>query len=339
VKAGGYAVNTGNLYGAAITGMNDAYSILSDRYAKTGSFYGQSSGKPMTVGNVSVPAARATVMRGTNKGIWANATDIKQTADGLIITQRVLMGELIATAVSGSVYLWDSTNTYGTFVGLNAPTSVTIGTAPVFPLQGGGSIDGKYDDVLKGQFLYPSNSLINKIGASFEWFKVLNMSLDFVPNCATTTAGDLSMAWSASDVGEVIDASLYSPYGKINDFASMTQNPYFTSGPLWQPLCLGGVQPMKHGYEDWIRTHFIKGGTGTGAQDSSRSSQSTAGFIVLCVKDNSYGATSYPFGYIYASYTYAFKGQHAYAFGSFGYGSTLPLSEQEINFKEYVLIY
>lgn len=336
VKTGIYALSTGNIPHALFNGAKDAYELLSDRYANASASTNDSS-RPMSVGTVAVPNARSTVIKGSNAGVWANASSIEQTPDGLIITQRVWMGQVYGQVTTGYAYIDSSGGVDSTYIGPSVNSTVANACNPCFPILGGGSIDNKVDDLLKQSFLYPSSTLVTKLGASFEWWKCLSMKLDYVPTCPTTTQGDLCFAWNPSDIGEVIDSNLYAPMGLINDFGQMSQNPYFTSGPLWQSQSFGPVQPMKHGYENWLRCHFIRGGSGAIAQDASRTTQMSAGFIVMCLRDNTGSFTqTVPYGYVFATYTYAFKGQHTFANGSYGYGSTLPLTDQERKFKEYL---
>jgi hypothetical protein len=313
IKTVGSAVMTGNVPRALLYGAYDAAQVLAKQYLNRA----PTVAKPMSIGTVSVPLAKQMKLKGSMQGVWSGVTHIEKTPDGMLIHQRVYVGEVIAAITTGNVYLYDSTLTYSTYIGQASNSTTALNTAPVFPVVAGGPLNTNatpYSTLWKQEYFFPNNLLVTQLAASFEYWRPEQFNIQYVPTCPTSTAGNLAIAWTPSSPEEFNVTSGSSYMGASNSFLNMSQCPYFVSTPVWQSAGLSNIQPMIHGSAQggngWIRCKMLESSSTN--IDSNKAPHITAGCIIFNVLDNAASLTSsVPLGHVFADYVYCFKGQHS----------------------------
>lgn len=306
---------SGNIPRALAYGAYDAAQVLADRYIRSGS---NQSSKPMKIATVSVPAAKQMKLNGTMQGLWSGVSHIQLTADGMMVHQRVYVGEIISAITTGNVYLYDSSQAYSSYIGAAATTGNAASMAPVFPLIAGGPLNTNstpYSTLWKQPYFFPNNLLATQLAASFEYWRPHQFNVNYVPTCPTSTGGNLAMAWTPSTIEEfnVVTGTTY--MGSPNSFQNMSQCPYFTSTPVWQAATLANIQPMLHGSAQggngWLKCKAVESSSSN--VDSNKAPMISAGCIIFNVLDNVASLTSsISLGHIFADYVYCYKGQHSF---------------------------
>lgn len=329
-----YVGTGGNVLSTIGSVAMDASSIFAQRYLKGR----RGDDVALSARSIPAPVAKGTFLRGNTNGLSQGAIAIKQTPDGVMVHQRVYVGELYnSIGVSPNPNLFDSTGAYSTFVGEASVASSALQYAPVFPvmcgqLTGGGAWSLTY----KQQFFFPYNTECAQLAACYKFWRMEDMTIDFTTTTTTGTTGSVSISYQTRSIDEYNDGTQY-PAGVSNSLTAMSQGANFVSTPVWQSCSLKGIRPASHGFganNGWCTTHIVNSSNVNSDKNSNQFT--TAGCIVLAVNDVSASAIGYSIGYLFADYVVSFKGQHARDTATFGYGSSLPLSIQERLFSEWI---
>jgi len=334
IKTGMSAAMTGNIPRALMYGAYDAATLLAHQYL--GSSTKSSGSGSLKTSSVSVPNAGGQVMRGSMQEKLSGATMIRASADGMVVHQRVYAGLASAAFATGNVYLYDQTGVDYTYIGPASIASQALNTAPCFPVVAGQLATTSPSDTLKQDFFFPSNTELAQLQACYEFGRAEQININLLPVCPTTTQGNVSVAWSPRNLDEFYNNS-YTPAGASNTFMSMSNCPYFASGPLWKGVSLTNIRPSLHGHYaggTYLRNHFVD--TSATGNDPPRLSQLSAGTIILLV-DNNVSTIGTPLFHVFADYVWVLKGQHNRDTTNFGYGSMAPLPEQERRFRQYLV--
>jgi len=316
-SAFGMARATGNLPLSIAAGALDAGLAVAESYlsSKGRSTVAQA---PLSIRTTSVPAAKQMSIKGTMRGAWSGAVNVQTFPDGLLIHQRVYVGEITAAAVTGNAYLYDGIGLNNTFVGPSTGVAGVSNMYPVFPMVAGGPNDIStapvYSTAWKQSYFFPNTLLVSTVANNFEFWRPVEFNIHYVPVCPTSTGGSFAMAYSATDPDEYFGSIAgSSSAGASNSFYNMSQSPYFVNVPLWQSASLTGIHPCNEGIAQsgngWLRCRMDESGSTN--VDPNRSRQLCAGCIVLNVADNTASASQVAYGHIFADYVYLFKGQHA----------------------------